>query len=145
MISILIVDDHPMVREGLLGIFGRDPDFRVVGEAGGGEEALQKLVTCDPDVISVGLRLPGMTGLDLCSRLARSRPTVRILALASYSGERVIADAIGAGAHGFVRKGSSPQLLREAVRALARGGTFVDPGVVRDPAELTPEEPSSRS
>lgn len=145
MISILVVDDHPMVREGLLGVFGSDPDFRVVGEAGGGEEALQKLVTCDPDVISVGLRLPGMSGLDLCSRLARSRPKVRILALASYSGERVIADAIDAGAHGFVRKGSPPGLLREAVRTLARGETFVDPAVAGDPAELTREERSSHS
>lgn len=129
MIRILLVDDHSLVREGLAGILGSDPDIRVVGEAGSAEEALGRLARCDPQLVSLGVRLPGMSGLDLCARLVRTRPGLRIVAVASYSDDRIVVDAFTAGAHGFVRKGSDPSLLREAVRAVAGGGSFIDPSV----------------
>jgi DNA-binding NarL/FixJ family response regulator len=140
VIRILVVDDHPVVREGVVGVLGSEPDFRVVAEAGSGEEALDRLARCDPHVICLGLRLPGMSGLDLCAVLVRTHPRIRLLALSSYSGDRVVLDAIGAGAHGFVRKGASPRLLRQGIRAVARGDTFIDPAVGGDLA-LTPTQP----
>jgi DNA-binding NarL/FixJ family response regulator len=139
MIRILVVDDHPAVREGLVGIFLSDPDFRVVGEAGSAEEALDRLSRCDPHVISVDARLPGMSGLSLCTFLLRTKPQVRSVVLGSYNDDHVVLDALAAGAHGFVRKGSSPRLLREAVRTVARGETFIDPAVREDLA-LTPTD-----
>jgi two-component system response regulator DevR len=129
VIRILVVDDHSLVREGLAGILGSDPDISVVGEAGSAEEALARLARCDPQVVSLGIRLPGMSGLDLCARLVRTRPGLRIAAVASYSDDRIVVDAFTAGAHGFLRKGSDPSLLREAVRAVAQGGTFIDPSL----------------
>lgn len=129
MIRILVVDDHPVVREGLVNVFDRDPDLRVIGEAGSAEEALNRLSRCDPHVVSVGLRLPGMSGLDLCSLLGRTKPHARTLVIGSYSEDRVVTDAFSSGAHGFVRKGSCPTVLREAVRVVARGETFVDPAL----------------
>ena len=129
MIRILVVDEHPAVREGLAGILGSDPDIRVVGEAGSAEDALRLLPRCDPHMVSLDVRLPGMSGLDLCARLVRTRPGLRVIALSSYSDDRTVVATFGVGAHGFFRKGSSPTLLREAVRAVADGGTFIDPAV----------------
>jgi DNA-binding NarL/FixJ family response regulator len=129
MIRVLLVDEHPVVREGVAAVLGSDPDIRVIGEAGGAEEALRVLVRCDPHVVSLDVRLPGMSGLDLCARLVRTRPRLRVMALSSYSDDRTVVDTFRAGAHGFVQKGSSPSLLREAVRAVAKGGTFIDPAI----------------
>ena len=129
MIRILVVDDHPLVREGLVTAFGSDPDLIVVGEAASAEEALHRLSRVDPHVISVGVRLPGMSGLDLSALLSRTKPHSRMLVISSYSDDRVVTAAFNSGAHGFVRKGSCPSVLREAVRAVARGETFVDPAL----------------
>lgn len=124
-----MVDEHPIVREGLTGIYCSDPDIRVVGEARSAEEALRVLGRCDPHVVSLDVRLPGMNGLDLCYRLGRAQSRLRILALGSYGDVDTMAEAFRVGAHGFVRKGSCPSVLREAVRALARGEVYIDPAV----------------
>lgn len=129
MIRILLVDDHPAMREGLTATFGADPELKVVGEAESAQEALEVLARRDADVAVVDLLLPGVSGLDLCARLAGSKPALRILALTGYADDRAMLDAFAAGAHGFVVKGSTPPLIREAVKSVARGETFVDPKV----------------
>ena len=131
MTRVLLVDDHPVVREGLLGILTSDPDFQVVGQTESAEEALRLLMRIDADVVLLDVRLPGMSGLDLCARLQRVPTGPRVVVLSSYSDDHAVLDAFAAGAHGFVQKGSTPVLLREAIRAAARGETFVDPAVGR--------------
>jgi DNA-binding NarL/FixJ family response regulator len=136
VIRIFVVDDHPVVLEGIVGILDSDPGLRVVGEANSAEEALKRLARCDPAVISLGVRLPGMSGLDLCGLLARTRPRIRSLILGSYTGQLGVMAALSAGARGFVRKGSSASVLREAVRTVARGERFLDPAVGGPPTAL---------
>jgi len=145
VIRVLLVDDHPVVLEGLADILSRDPDIRVVGEASSAADALRRLTRCDPHVVSLDVRLSGMCGLDLCARLARTHPGLRIIALAGHGDDRAVLDAFGAGAHGFLQKGCSPGLLREAVRAVATGGTFIDPMVAGALVAMATGNPSSGS
>ncbi|MGH2739169.1 MAG: response regulator [Actinomycetota bacterium] len=129
MIRIFLVDDHPVVREGLSSILSDEPEFQVVGEAENGEQALREVAKAEPDVVVVDLRLPGMTGSDVCEHLRGSHPQVRSLILTSFPSQAAMVSAFSAGARGFAVKESDPRLIREAVRTVARGETFVDPRI----------------
>jgi DNA-binding NarL/FixJ family response regulator len=128
-IRILLIDPHPVVLEGLAGVLRRGRNLQVVGQAGSAEEAIRQVVRCDPDVVLLDLSLSSMSGARLCARITRARPEVRVIALGSIVDDRSLADAFGAGAHGFVRKGSGLSLVLDAVMAVVGGGTFIDPAV----------------
>ena len=126
MIRILIVDDHPAILEGLRAILAPEPEFRVVGEAESGDEAMRIVRQAPADVVLLDLRLPTRDGFDTCFQLIRIRPALRVVALTAFTDEGSIASAFSAGARGFVLKGSPPALVREAIRAVAAGGFFID-------------------
>jgi len=129
MARVLLVDDHPVVREGLATILRADDEIEVVAEAESVEDAVQQLVTHKPDVAVLDYRLPGMSGVDGCAHLLARYPRLRVIVLTSFPNESVMLKAFTAGARGFIAKDSAPHVLRTAVRSVACGGVFVDPSM----------------
>ncbi|WP_433648877.1 response regulator [Micromonospora zamorensis] len=128
-IRLLIVDDHPVVRDGLRGMFTGDPGFEVVGEAADGSEALTLVASVRPDVVLMDLRMPGMNGVTAIGRLARSGSTARVLVLTTYDTDADVLPAIEAGATGYLLKDTPREELVRAVRAAARGESVLAPSV----------------
>lgn len=129
MTRVLLVDDHPVVREGLATILRADDDIEVVAEADSIEDAVDLVATTSPDVAVLDYRLPGMTGVDGCGHLLPRTPGLSVVVLTSFPNESVMLRAFAAGARGFVAKGAAPHVLRTAVRSVAVGGTFIDPSM----------------
>lgn len=128
-IRLLIVDDHPVVRDGLRGMFTGDPGFEVVGEAADGAEAVALVATVRPDVVLMDLRMPGMNGVTAIGRLARSGSTARVLVLTTYDTDADVLPAIEAGATGYLLKDTPREELVRAVWAAARGESVLAPSV----------------
>ncbi|MEV4496734.1 response regulator transcription factor [Micromonospora arborensis] len=128
-VRLLIVDDHPVVRDGLRGMFTGDPGFEVVGEAADGSEALTLVATLQPDVVLMDLRMPGMDGVTAIGRLARSGSAARVLVLTTYDTDADVLPAIEAGATGYLLKDAPREDLVRAVRAAARGESVLAPSV----------------
>ncbi|HEV2755937.1 MAG TPA: response regulator transcription factor [Actinomycetota bacterium] len=129
MIRILVVDDHPVVREGLVALLGDEPDFVVTGQATTAGEGLAEAVRLRPDVVVMDVRLPDRTGVEVCGDLARQIPSVRVVMLTSFPNDGVMMASFAAGARGFVLKESQPAIIRQAVRTVSEGGTYADPKV----------------
>jgi DNA-binding NarL/FixJ family response regulator len=128
-IRLLIADDHPVVRDGLSGMFARDPGFEVLGEAGDGAEAIRLAQTLRPDVILMDLRMPGMDGLTAITELTRRGITARVLVLTTYDTDSYVLPAIEAGATGYLLKDAPRAELLRAVRAAALGQAVLSPSV----------------
>ncbi|MER7164827.1 response regulator transcription factor [Micromonospora sp. NPDC000207] len=128
-IRLLIVDDHPVVRDGLRGMFTGDTEFEVVGEAGDGAEALVLAADLAPDVVLMDLRMPGMDGVTAIRRLARSGSAARVLVLTTYDTDADVLPAVEAGATGYLLKDAPRAELVRAVRAAARGESVLSPTV----------------
>jgi len=127
MVRILLVDDHEMVRDALADVLSADPDIEVVAQADTAEEALQRLRKTPVDIVVLDVRLAGMSGIEASSLITKKYPEVGVLILTSYPDEQAMVSAFAAGALGFINKESSHSLLREAIRSVAKGGTFIDP------------------
>jgi len=150
MIRLLIADDHPVVRDGLTGMFSADPEFEVVGQAGDGAEAVRLAGLLQPDVILMDLRMPGMDGATAIGELTRRGNTARVLVLTTYDTDAYVVSAIEAGATGYLLKDAPRADLLRAVQAAARGEAVLAPAVasrlmgrVRTP-EPEAEAPSQR-
>ncbi|MFF2774436.1 response regulator [Streptomyces sp. NPDC058052] len=128
-ITLLVVDDHPVVRDGLRGMFDADPGFRVLGEASGGVEAVELALRLDPDVVLMDLRMPAGGGVDAIAALARHGARARILVLTTYDTDTDTLPAIEAGATGYLLKDAPRDELFAAVRAAAEGRTVLSPAV----------------
>jgi DNA-binding NarL/FixJ family response regulator len=148
-LRLLVVDDHPVVRAGLVAMLGEEPDFDVVGEAADGSEAVARAAELRPDVVLMDLRMPGRDGAEATARLwERGGPPV--LVLTTYDTDADIVRAVEAGAMGYLLKDAPRAVLADAVRAAARGETVLAPPVVARLAsrlrsassgpELTPRE-----
>ncbi len=148
-IRLMIVDDHPIMRDGLRGVFSDDPDFAVVGEAGNGAEAVALVGRLDPDVILMDLRMPVMGGVEAIARLRSAGHPARVLILTTYDTDRDVLPAIEAGATGYLLKDAPREELLRAVRAADAGRPVLAPSVAealmsraggRTPDALTPRE-----
>ena len=129
MIRVVVVDDHPVVRDGLRGMLGTQDDFEVVGEAASGTEALTVIAAVRPDVAVTDLRLPAPAGADLV-RLMRARaPETRVLVLTTHDTDADVLPTIEAGAIGYLLKDAPREELFRAVRAAARDETVLSPSV----------------
>jgi DNA-binding NarL/FixJ family response regulator len=128
-IKLLIVDDHPVVRDGLSAMFARDPEFEVLGEAADGAEAVRLALALGPDVILMDLRMPGMDGLTAITELGRRGSPARVLVLTTYDTDSHVLPAIEAGATGYLLKDAPRTELLRAVRAAARGEAVLSPSV----------------
>ena len=129
MITLLIVDDHPIVRDGLSGMFATDPGLEVLGEATDGAEAIRLAQTLKPDVILMDLRMPGMDGLAAIKELARLRVPAKVLVLTTYDTDNYVLPAIEAGATGYLLKDAPRAELLRAVQAAAAGQSVLSPAV----------------
>jgi DNA-binding NarL/FixJ family response regulator len=128
-IRLLIADDHPVVRDGLSGMFAADPAFEVVGEAADGAEAVRLAGRLEPDVILMDLRMPGMDGATAIAELARAGSTARVLVLTTYDSDSYVLPAIEAGATGYLLKDAPRAELLRAVRAAANREAVLAPSV----------------
>ena len=148
-IRLLLVDDHPVMRDGLRGVFSDDPDFEVVGDAGDGAEALRLCEQLDVDVVLMDLRMPEMGGVEAIGRLRRAGHPARVLVLTTYDTDRDVLPAIEAGATGYLLKDAPRDELVRAVRAAYAGHSVLAPSVAgalrdlaggRTPESLSPRE-----
>lgn len=128
-IRILLVDDQAMFREGLRTLLATQPDFEVVGEAANGEEALHLSATSHPEVVLMDLRMPVLDGVAATRRLRALHPEVRVIILTTFDDDEDIFEGLRAGALGYLLKDASSAKLFEAVRAAARGESFLQPSV----------------
>lgn len=142
-ITLLLVDDHPVVRGGLRGIFATSPDFEVLAEATGGQEAVSLAESLDPDVVLMDLRMPEGSGVEAITEMTRRRLRCRVLVLTTYDTDSDVIPAMEAGATGYILKDAPPAELFDAVRAAAENRTVLAPSVAaRLVARLrTPPEP----
>jgi DNA-binding NarL/FixJ family response regulator len=129
VIRVLVVDDHPVVRHGLVSILRWEQDIELVGEAADGLEALRLILEQRPDVVLLDLRLPGLPGVDVMRRVRAQLPGVRFLVLTTYDTDKYIGPALTAGAQGYLLKDATPDELARAVRALMGGGAALEPAV----------------
>jgi DNA-binding NarL/FixJ family response regulator len=137
-ITILIVDDHPMMRLGVAAIVGDQPDLVVVGQAGTGEEAIELHRRHRPHVTLMDLRLPGIGGVEAIRRIRRETPAARFVVLTTYEGDEDVYQALEAGAQGYLVKGMSPQTLVDALRHVHSGNRVLPPPLARRLEERTP-------
>ncbi|MFD2470240.1 response regulator [Amycolatopsis silviterrae] len=128
-ITLLIADDHPIVRDGLRGIFTGERGFEVLGEAAHGAEAVTLAEALRPDVVLMDLRMPGTDGVAAITELARLGNPARVLVLTTYDTDSDVLPAIEAGATGYLLKDSPREELFRAVRAAARGEAVLSPAV----------------
>jgi DNA-binding NarL/FixJ family response regulator len=128
-IRLLIVDDHPVVRDGLSGMFSSAAEVEVVGEAGDGQEAIRLAAALRPDVILMDLRMPGMDGVAAINELTSRGDPARVLVLTTYDTDGYVLSAIEAGATGYLLKDAPRDELLRAVRAAARGDAVLAPSV----------------
>jgi DNA-binding NarL/FixJ family response regulator len=129
VIRVLIVDDHPIVRSGLVGLLDLEADMEVVGEAGDGEEAISRVHALSPDVVLMDLRMPRLDGVGATIRITADFPSSKVLVLTTYDTDSDIIRAVEAGASGYLLKDTPRVQLVEAVRAASRGETVLAPPV----------------
>jgi two-component system response regulator DevR len=146
-IRVLIVDDHEMVREGLMSMLRSEPDFEVVGQTGLGEAVAELVDTSRPDVVLLDARLPDVSGVEVCRRLGRTHPEVAVIILTTYTDVELVQECLQAGARGYVVKDVERFSLKESIRAVSKGQSVLAPQVAgqiieqirgRQPAEGRP-------
>ncbi|MFE6305153.1 response regulator [Nocardiopsis sp. NPDC057823] len=125
MIRVLLVDDHPVVREGIRGMLSAEADLDIVGDAASGPEALARVAELSPDVVLMDLRMPGGDGVAATERITADHPGTHVLVLTTYDTDTDILRAVEAGATGYLLKDTPRAELAEAVRAAARGETVL--------------------
>jgi NarL family two-component system response regulator LiaR len=137
VITVLVAEDHPLVRRGIVGFLGTQPDLAVVAEAGDGVEAVRLAAEHHPDVAIIDLQLPRLDGVEVIRRLTRDCPGARVVVLTSHSTDADIFPAIHAGALSYLLKEATPDELGDAVRAAAAGQAVLHPRIAaRVVAEL---------
>jgi DNA-binding NarL/FixJ family response regulator len=129
MIRVLVVDDHPVVRHGLMAILRWEQDMELVGEAADGAEAVRMILDHQPDVVLLDLRLPQLSGIEVMRRVRGKAPGTRFLVLTTYDTDEYIAPALAAGANGYLLKDVEPDELSRGIHALMQGGAALEPKV----------------
>jgi DNA-binding NarL/FixJ family response regulator len=127
MITLVVADDHPVVRQGLVALLGTDPDIEVIGEAADGSEATEVVLSLRPSVVVMDLQMPVVDGVAATQAIKQVWPEAAIVVLTTYDSDEAIVRALEAGASGFVLKDTPPDDLIQAIRRAATGET-VSPG-----------------
>lgn len=134
-ISILTVDDHPLLRDGIAALINSQSDMNVVAEASGGREAVQRFREHRPDITLMDLRMPDLDGIDAMTEILREYPDARIIVLTTYSGDALIVRALKAGAQGYLLKGLLRKELLETIRSVHSGRKRIAPEVASEVAD----------
>jgi DNA-binding NarL/FixJ family response regulator len=128
-IRILVADDHPVVRDGLVAILSTQADFRVSGEAGTGLEAIEQVASLQPDVVLLDLEMPDLDGVEAIKRLRTSNPDIKVIVFTAFDTDERILGAVQAGAQGYLLKGVPRDELFNAIRVVHDGGSLLQPVV----------------
>ncbi len=126
-IRILVADDHPVVRDGLVAILSTQSDFEIVGEAASGEEAVRQIRALSPDVLLLDLEMPGQDGVEVLKQLQAEQVPTRVVVFTAFDTDERILDAVRAGAQGYLLKGAPREELFNAVRVVYGGGSLLQP------------------
>lgn len=140
-VRIFLVDDHPIVRQGVKGLLDAEPGLEVVGEAGSAQQALDRIPALQPDMALLDVRLPDSSGVDLCRELRHTMPHLRVLFLTSYEDDEALFAAIMAGASGYVLKQVRGTDFVDTVRRVAAGQSMLDPAVTQQVLDRLREGP----
>lgn len=130
-IRVLVVDDQPIVRRGLIFAINQEPGMEVIGEAEGSNEAVEKASEYSPDVVLMDLKLPDMSGIVAIERILVKRPDARVLVFSAYNEDELVFQAIEAGATGYILKGSRLEEIFESIRAVHSGEEVIGPAVAK--------------
>ncbi len=130
-ISIVLADDHDILRQGLSLLLGIQPDMHIVGEARTGPEAVATALALQPNVVVMDISMPEMDGLEACLQIRKQLPATQVLILTMHESEEYFLKALRMGAAGYLVKKAAPHELQSAVRTVARGGVFLYPGLAK--------------
>lgn len=146
-IRLVVVDDHAIVRAGLRMVLESSTEFQVVSEGGTAAAALEAVATHRPDVLLLDINLPDRSGLGVIEQIRSLVPDTKVLVLSVHDDREFVRESVRVGAHGFLRKDTTPAELREAIRAVHRGDAFFSPPIARRLTEVLreelPKEPST--
>ncbi len=141
--TIIVADDHPVVRFGVISLLDAQPDFKVIGEADSCAKLLDRLAALDPEVVLLDLELGDACGTEALATLRKHYPDLKIIVFTAHDDDAHVLDAITAGVQGYVVKGSANETLSDAIRVVSRGGSFLDasitPKVISQLSRKTPE------
>ncbi len=129
-IRVLLVDDHPIVRQGVRSVLANHPDIQVVGEADSAQALFATLDTARPNIILLDIRMPGPNGIEITQRLKREHPEIKVIVLSTYDEDEFLLGALRAGADGYLLKSASAQVLASAIRQVGQGGRLLSPQLV---------------
>ena len=129
-IRVVIVDDHPIVRQGVRSVLANHADIQAVGEADNATSLFANLDSFAPDVILVDIRMPGQNGIEITQRLKREHPEFKVIVLTTYDDDEYLFGAMRAGADGYLLKSASHDVLADAIRQVSRGERMLSPGLV---------------
>jgi DNA-binding NarL/FixJ family response regulator len=130
VVRVLIVDDHPVVRQGVRSVLANHSDIEVVGEADGAASLFASLTSLKPDVVLLDIRMPGQSGIEITQRLKREHPEVKVILLSTYDDEEFLFGALRAGAEGYLLKSASNEVLAASIRQVGRGERLLSPTLV---------------
>lgn len=128
-IKVLVVDDHRVVRAGLVALLRQYPSLAVVGEAGNGQEALEQVAALQPDVVLMDLQMPVLGGVEATQRIRSQWPQVQVLILTTYDDDQLIWGGLQAGAKGYLLKDTPPEQLLQGIEAVAAGRSLLPPDI----------------
>jgi DNA-binding NarL/FixJ family response regulator len=141
-IRILVADDHPIVRDGLIAILNTQPDFEVVGEASTGPKTVEQVTMLHPDVVLLDLEMPEIDGVEALRLLRQSSPDVRVIVFTAFDTDERILGAVRAGARGYLLKGAPREEIFQAIRVVHAGGSLLQPIVASKLLRQVSQEPA---
>ena len=130
-ITVLIAEDHVVVRQGLCSLLNADGDFKIAGEAKDGREAVNLAASLRPDVILLDIGMPFLNGIDAARQLLAAQPAARVIILSAHNEDEYVSRAVDIGAQGFLEKQTSSEILAKAIRTVAGGQPFFSPAILR--------------
>lgn len=128
-VTVLLVDDHPMIRQGLRNLLSDVPDFQIIGEAGDGLEAIRKIELTKPDILVVDMMMPNLNGLEVLLQIQKLSPATRTIVFSMQSAEPYVVEALRAGAAGYILKDAGPGELVTAIHSVLQGNRYLSSGL----------------
>ena len=126
---ILLVEDHTILRAGLMALLSKEPDFEVVGEIDNGRDAMRAIASLKPNIVITDISMPGISGIETIREIKRRHPEMRVLVLTIHKADEYIHESLRAGADGYVLKDAHPDELRVAIRSILNGKTYLSPDI----------------
>jgi len=124
-VTVFLADDHPIVRQGLRNLLESMPEFKVIGEAGDGLQALEMIEKAQPQVVLVDVIMPGLTGIEVTQRVKRQCPAIKVIVLSMQNNEAYVVSALRNGASGYILKDTGPEELVDAIRTVVKGERYL--------------------